>query len=181
MKSGIFVDENSEVSIDAIIEPGCFITNSRIDAGAKVLAYSVVKESIIEAGATVGPFTYLRPGSLVSEGAKVGAFVEVKNSKIGKKSKVPHLSYVGDATVGSGTNIGCGVVFCNYDGKNKFKTTIGDNCFIGANTNLIAPVEVGQGAFIAAGSTVTKEVAAGEFAIARARQENKEMPEKLKH
>lgn len=179
LKKGVYVDDLSTVDENADIAVGCFIKNSVIGA-ATVLPYCIITESKIENGANVGPFTYLRPGCHVCEGAKVGGFVEVKKSKIGPKSKVPHLSYIGDAEIGKGCNIGCGVIFCNYDGKNKYKTIVGDDCFIGANVNLVAPIEIENGAYVAAGSTITKNVLAGQLSIARVRQENKELPDKLK-
>ena len=120
-----------------------------------------------------GPYARLRPGTELSDGAKIGNFVETKNATIGPGSKVNHLSYVGDATVGSGTNIGAGTVTCNYDGVMKHKTTIGDNAFIGSNTMLVAPVTVGNDAMTASGSTITKDVEDGALALARAKQENK--------
>jgi bifunctional UDP-N-acetylglucosamine pyrophosphorylase/glucosamine-1-phosphate N-acetyltransferase len=122
----------------------------------------------------VGPFAYIRPGTVLKAGVKAGSFVEIKNSNIGEGSKVPHLSYVGDTDMGSGVNIGCGTVVCNYDGFRKHRTTIEDNAFIGSNTNLVAPVKVGRGSYIATGSTITTDVPEGALGVARARQENKE-------
>jgi len=122
----------------------------------------------------VGPYAYIRPGTELRQGAKAGSFVEIKNSVIGEGSKVPHLSYIGDTDVGSGVNIGCGTVVCNYDGFKKYRTTIEDDAFVGSNTNLVAPVKVGKGSYIATGSTITADVPEGALAVARARQENKE-------
>ena len=126
----------------------------------------------VGAGTTVGPNAYLRPGTRVGAHCRIGDFVEIKNSTIGDGTKVSHLTYVGDADLGEGINLGCGVVFSNYDGKSKYRCTVGDRAFIGCNVNLVAPVTVGEDAYVAAGSTVTKDVPAGALAIARSRQAN---------
>jgi bifunctional UDP-N-acetylglucosamine pyrophosphorylase / glucosamine-1-phosphate N-acetyltransferase len=123
----------------------------------------------IGAGASVGPFTYLRPGTSLGADGKIGAFVETKNARIGEGSKVPHLSYVGDATIGTGTNIGAATVFVNYDGVAKHATTVGDHVRIGSDTMLVAPVTVGDGAYTAAGSVITEDVPPGALAVARAK------------
>ncbi len=133
---------------------------------------SVVTESRIGDGTKVGPFAYLRPGSTIGAGCKVGDFVEVKNSSFGDGSKASHLTYIGDSDVGRDVNIGCGVVFVNYDGTHKHRTTVGDGAFIGCNTNLVSPVKVEDGAYIAAGSTVTEDVPEDALCVARARQRN---------
>src|SRR5206468_449620 len=133
-----------------------------------------VRESAIEEAATLGPFCHLRPLSHVGAKAKVGNFVELKKSTIGRGSKVPHLSYVGDATVGEGVNVGAGTITCNYDGVHKHETKIADRAFIGTNTSLVAPVTVGEGAYIGAGSTITKDVPPGALAVGRAPQVVKE-------
>ena len=132
---------------------------------------SQARRSLLEAGVTLGPFSHLRPGTVLHEKAHVGDFVEIKNSEIGAGTKVAHLTYVGDSDVGEGVNFGCGVVTANYDGARKFRTVIGNGAFIGCNTNLVAPVKVGDGAWTAAGSTVTRDVPAGALAVARAREE----------
>jgi bifunctional UDP-N-acetylglucosamine pyrophosphorylase/glucosamine-1-phosphate N-acetyltransferase len=126
----------------------------------------------VRAGASVGPFAYLRPGALLRDGAKAGTFVEIKNSDIGEGSKVPHLSYVGDTDVGPGTNLGAATITANYDGRRKHRTTIGANVRTSVDTTLVAPVSVGDGAFTAAGSVITDEVPPGALGIARARQTN---------
>ena len=131
---------------------------------------SQLNESTVEAGAKIGPFAYIRPDCHVGAGVKVGDFVELKNSVIGAETKISHLTYVGDSDVGQKVNFGCGTVTVNYDGATKFRTTIGDNAFIGCNTNLVAPVKVGDGAYTAAGSTITDEVPADSLAIARSMQ-----------
>ena len=128
--------------------------------------------AVIDAGASVGPFTYLRPGARLGAGARAGAFVEMKNSSLGAGAKVPHLSYVGDAEVGPGTNIGAATIFVNYDGQSKHRTVIGRDARIGSDTMLVAPVSVGDGAYTAAGSVITDDVPAGAMAVGRARQRN---------
>lgn len=146
----------------------------------------VISDSKLGNNVSAGPFSYIRPGSVVGDNVKVGDFVEIKNSAIGDKTKISHLTYVGDSDVGRGVNFGCGTVTVNYDGVRKNRTVIGDNVFIGCNTNLVAPVSVGDNAFIAAGSTITDEIPPKSFAIARQRQTTKEnyveqkMPDMLK-
>jgi len=168
---GVILEE-SKIGRDAVLYQGSRIYKSGIGDGCSV-QNSVVLESEVGAGTTVGPYAYLRPGTKVAEGCRIGDFVEVKNSVIGQGTKLPHLSYVGDADLGSGINIGCGTVFVNYDGKKKHRSIVRDGAFIGCNTNLISPVEVGEGAYIAAGSTITEDVPAYSLAIARSRQVNK--------
>ncbi|NIS75175.1 MAG: bifunctional UDP-N-acetylglucosamine diphosphorylase/glucosamine-1-phosphate N-acetyltransferase GlmU, partial [Deltaproteobacteria bacterium] len=129
-----------------------------------------ISNALIKNDATVGPFAHLRPEARIMEGAKVGNFVEIKKSEIGRGSKVPHLSYVGDAVLGKGVNIGAGSITCNYDGYSKHQTVVADNVFIGSDTMLVAPVKVGKGATTGAGSTITKDVPEGALAIGRARQ-----------
>ena len=133
---------------------------------------SVVLESQVGAKSKVGPFAYLRPKSIIGKECKVGDFVEVKNSSFGDGSKASHLTYIGDSDVGRDVNIGCGVVFVNYDGSQKHRSTVGDGAFIGCNTNLVSPVKVEDGAYIAAGSTVTKDVPEDALCVARAKQKN---------
>jgi bifunctional UDP-N-acetylglucosamine pyrophosphorylase/glucosamine-1-phosphate N-acetyltransferase len=134
--------------------------------------YSVVDGSEVADGCIIGPYAYIRPGCELGRKVKVGDFVELKKAKIGDGSKVPHLSYVGDAVLGIGVNIGAGTITCNYDGVNKWPTLIGDDAFIGSNTNLVAPVRVGEGAVTGAGSTITKDVPPGALGVARGRQQN---------
>lgn len=147
------------------------ITDSEIADNAQIDC-SVITESFVGKGTKVGPFAYLRPGSRIGENCKVGDFVEVKNSSLGDGSKASHLTYIGDSDVGRDVNIGCGVVFVNYDGTHKHRSAIGDGAFIGCNTNLVSPVKVEDGAYIAAGSTVTEDVPEDALAIGRARQRN---------
>ena len=142
-----------------------------VKEGAAVLE-SIAINTIIGEGASVGPFTYLRSGTVLSDMAKAGAFVEIKNSSIGIGSKVPHLSYVGDATIGDGTNIGAATIFVNYDGVEKHHTTVGNHVRIGSDTMLVAPLTIGDGAYTAAGSVITEDVPAGAIGVGRARQRN---------
>lgn len=155
------------------IGPNTTVEDSIIGDGV-VLDQTVVEQSTVGDSCKMGPFTHLRPGCIVGQGVKVGNFVELKNTTIGANTSVAHLTYLGDSDLGVGVNVGCGVVTANYDGAKKYRTIIGDGVFIGCNTNLIAPVTVGDGANIAAGTTVTQTVPAQALAIGRVRQENKE-------
>ncbi|MGN7765787.1 bifunctional UDP-N-acetylglucosamine diphosphorylase/glucosamine-1-phosphate N-acetyltransferase GlmU [Paenibacillus sp. 22594] len=157
---------------DCIIGPFSEIEDCVVMDGAEV-KHSVLNQAQVGARTSVGPFAYLRPGAVLGEEVKIGDFVEIKNASIGDGSKVSHLSYVGDATVGKNVNVGCGAITVNYDGYNKSRTEIGDDAFIGSNVNLVAPVTVGKGAFVVAGSTITRSVSENDLAIARVRQENK--------
>lgn len=161
----------TSVSSGARIGPGTTLTSCEIGEGATVI-HAWAELAVIDAGASVGPFTYLRPGSRIGERARAGAFVEMKNSAIGPGAKVPHLSYVGDAEVGEGTNIGAATIFVNYDGQEKHRTVIGRHARIGSDTMLVAPVTVGDGAYTAAGSVITEDVPPGAMAVGRARQRN---------
>ena len=186
-----YIDIDVQIDNDTVIYPGnvlqgktsigegCVLyPNSRIQdsvIGKNVsIQSSTILESTVGENTTVGPFAYIRPESVIGKSARIGDFVEIKKSVIGDKTKVSHLTYIGDAEVGSGCNFGCGTVVVNYDGKAKYKTIIGDNSFIGCNTNLVAPVEIHDNTYIAAGSTITKEVPEGALAIGRANQVNKE-------
>jgi bifunctional UDP-N-acetylglucosamine pyrophosphorylase/glucosamine-1-phosphate N-acetyltransferase len=159
------------IASGARIGPGSTLTSCEVGEGAVVM-HTWAELAVIEAGASVGPFTYLRPGAKLGERARAGAFVEMKNSSIGAGAKVPHLSYVGDAEVGEGTNIGAATIFVNYDGQDKHRTVIGRHARIGSDTMLVAPVTVGDGAYTAAGSVITEDVPAGAMAVGRARQRN---------
>lgn len=167
VKPGCRIGENAKIGPNTILE------QAEIGAGTSVNS-SQVYESSIGAEATVGPFAYVRPGCQVGDHARIGDFVELKKAKIGNGTKVSHLTYIGDAEVGERVNFGCGTVVVNYDGYVKSKTVIGDDCFIGCNTNLVAPVTLGDRAFTAAGTTVTTDVPAGALTVARARQKNLE-------
>ena len=154
------------------IGPNCVIRDTELEAGCEVLANSVIEEAHIGKNAHVGPFARIRPGTRLAEGSKIGNFVEVKKAIIGEGSKVNHLSYIGDAEIGRHVNVGAGTITCNYDGVNKFRTVMEDGAFIGSNSALVAPVTIGQDATIGAGSTITRDVAAGELAVARGKQRN---------
>ncbi|MBD8034998.1 MULTISPECIES: bifunctional UDP-N-acetylglucosamine diphosphorylase/glucosamine-1-phosphate N-acetyltransferase GlmU [Solibacillus] len=169
---GVIIEGKTVIGEDCKIGPNSHIVDSKI-GNATTIHSSVVLNSQVGDETAVGPFAHLRPESSLGNHVKIGNFVEVKKSTLGNDTKVSHLSYIGDAEVGSNVNIGCGSITVNYDGKNKFKTIIEDDVFIGCNSNLVAPVTLKKGSFIAAGSTITKEVPEDALAIARARQENK--------
>lgn len=172
IQPGSMIEGTTVIGEECLIGPNSQIIDSRIGDRTTIHS-SVVRESEIAEDTAVGPFANIRPLSVIGSHVKIGNFVEVKKSTLGDDTKVSHLSYIGDATVGSNVNIGCGSITVNYDGKNKFQTIIEDDVFVGCNSNLVAPVKVGKGSFIAAGSTITKEVPEDALAIARARQENK--------
>ena len=163
---GSIITGSTVIGEDCVIGPNCLIDNCTVGKGV-VLNSVQAHESTVMDGAKIGPFVQLRPGSTIGRNVKIGDFVEVKNSTIGDNTSVAHLTYVGDSDVGSGVNFGCGVVTVNYDGEKKYRTEIGDNAFIGCNTNLIAPVKVGNAAYTAAGTTVTKDVPDGALAVER--------------
>ena len=188
----IYIDETVQIAPGARILPGTILRgNTVIGAGCVIGPNSLIEDSVIGAGTTVnasqiyasqigphnaiGPFTHVRVGTVTDYGVHLGAYVETKNSNFARGNTVSHLTYIGDTDVGKYCNFGCGTVTCNYDGQNKFRTTIGDYCFIGCNTNLVAPVKVGNGAYTAAGSTIVKDVPDGALAIARDRQSNLEL------
>jgi len=172
LQPGSILRGKTVIGEDCIIGPNAEIIDSTVKDGAEV-KQSVITESVIGNRSAIGPFAYLRPGSKIGADCKVGDFVEIKNAELGDGSKVSHLSYVGDAKVGKDVNIGCGAITVNYDGFNKSLTEIGDEAFIGSNVNLIAPVKIGVGAYVVAGSTITQDVPSGDLAIARERQVNK--------
>jgi bifunctional UDP-N-acetylglucosamine pyrophosphorylase/glucosamine-1-phosphate N-acetyltransferase len=152
------------------IEAGCVIRDSQIGNASHIKPYCVIDQSQIGAGVDIGPFAHLRPATVLSDNAKVGNFVETKKSTIGKGSKVNHLTYIGDAQIGDNVNVGAGTITCNYDGVNKFKTVIEDNAFIGSNSSLVAPVTIGKGATIGAGSVITKAAPEEKLTVTRAKQ-----------
>lgn len=191
IESGIFVGENVRLESGCVILPGSVLTGNtcvskNCHIGPNTWLYNVsvgegtslnsvqAYDSKIAEGADIGPFVHIRPGSEISDRVHLGNFVEVKNSTIDCDTKVSHLTYIGDSDVGKNVNFGCGCVTVNYDGKAKHRTTVGNNAFIGCNTNLIAPVKVGDFAYTAAGSTITQDVPEDALGIARARQVNKE-------
>ncbi len=196
MESGVTIedperfdcDEGVAVGPDTIIEPsvrlrgatqigrgcrvgqGAILTDMVVAHGTVILPYCVMERSRIGRGCTVGPFARLRPDSDLAEGVKIGNFVEIKKTRVGRGSKANHLTYLGDATIGAGVNVGCGTVTCNYDGEKKNPTFIGDGVFVGSDSILVAPIRVGKGAYLAAGSTLTENVPPGALALGRARQ-----------
>ena len=173
IEPGVQLRRGTTVAAGARVGPDSTLVATAVGAGASVVR-THADGAVIGARANVGPFSYLRPGAVLGEGAKVGAYVEVKASTIGAGSKVPHLSYVGDTTVGERSNLGAGTVTVNYDGRDKHRTTIGDDVRIGSDTMLVAPVRVGDGAYTGAGSTITEDVPPGALALGRARQRNVE-------
>lgn len=150
----VYIEDGVEIESGVTIRHGCYIQ----------------RNCFIGAGSTVGPYAYLRTGSIIGKNCRVGDFTEMKNASLGNGSKMAHLSYLGDADVGENCNVGCGVVFVNYDGKEKHRSTVGNDCFIGSNCNIVAPVTLGKGAYLACGSTLTKDLQSGDFCIARARE-----------
>ena len=172
IKPGTIIDGATVIGEDCIIGPNSHLVNAKVGDRTTIHS-SVILDSKVGNDTAVGPYAHLRPESSLGDHVKIGNFVEVKKSVIDDNSKVSHLSYIGDAEVGQNVNIGCGTITVNYDGKNKFKTIIEDDVFVGCNSNLVAPVTIKEGAYVAAGSTITKEVPSEALAIARSRQENK--------
>ena len=170
---GVMLHGNTKIGSECIIGMNCSITNSTIGNNTEIKNSTIIDSTVGE-NTTVGPYAYLRPKSNIGNNVKIGDFVEVKNATIEDNSKASHLSYIGDAHVGKDVNIGCGVVFVNYDGKNKFKSVVKDGAFIGSNSNLVAPVTVEEKGYIATGSTITDNVPQGALAVARERQVVKE-------
>ncbi|MDR2214030.1 MAG: bifunctional UDP-N-acetylglucosamine diphosphorylase/glucosamine-1-phosphate N-acetyltransferase GlmU, partial [Pseudomonadales bacterium] len=168
----VIIEGQVTLAEDVKIGPNCVLKNCRIGAGSVIEANSVLEDATIGRACHIGPFARIRPGAQVEDEAKIGNFVEIKKSRIGARSKVNHLSYVGDSELGCEVNIGAGTITCNYDGVNKFKTIIGDGVFIGSNTALVAPVTVASGATVGAGSVITQDVGADQLAVARGRQRN---------
>lgn len=171
IEPGCVLRGRTSIGANCIIGPNADISNTEIKDNVEV-KHSTLIDSFVDDYTKVGPYAYLRPRSHIGQHVKVGDFVEVKNASIGNGSKVSHLSYIGDGEVGENVNIGCGVVFVNYDGKNKHKTTVKDGAFVGCNVNLVAPVTVEEGAYVAAGSTITKDVPEKSLGVARAKQSN---------
>jgi bifunctional UDP-N-acetylglucosamine pyrophosphorylase / glucosamine-1-phosphate N-acetyltransferase len=163
----------TRIAAGATVGPDCSLTDTEVGEGAEVRR-TTADSAVIGAGATVGPYTYLRPGTRLGGKSKAGAFVEMKAANVGDGAKVPHLTYVGDADIGEGSNIGCATVFVNYDGVQKHRTTVGRHTRIGSDTMLVAPVTIGDGAYTAAGSVITSDVPPGAIGVARAKQRNVE-------
>lgn len=193
LRGQLTVGQDVQIDVNVIIEGDCYLgdgvkvgagsilKNARIGAETVILPYSILDDVIVGADTTIGPFARLRPGTELADGAHIGNFVEVKNSRIGRGSKANHLAYIGDAIVGAGSNIGAGTITCNYDGAYKHQTIIGENAFIGSNSSLVAPIQIGDGATVGAGSVVTKNVAENALAVARGQQrqiENYQRPRK---
>lgn len=179
----VIIEGDCELGDGVEIGAGCILKNTKIAAGTKVQPYSVFDQAVVGEDAQIGPFSRLRPGAILANEVHIGNFVEVKNSQIGLGSKANHLTYLGDAEVGAGSNIGAGTITCNYDGANKFKTIIGDQVFIGSNSSLVAPITIANGATVGAGSTITRDVAEQCLAVERSKQftkENYQRPQKLK-
>lgn len=166
------IEGNSVIGDNVTIYPNSYISNTIIGKGTKIYS-SFIEKSVIGSCSSIGPYAHLRTGSKIGDFVRVGNFCEIKNADIGDRTKVSHLAYVGDAVIGKNCNIGCGVIFVNYNGKTKQKTTVEDGAFIGSNVNLIAPVMVKSGAYVCAGTTVDKDIEADDFVIGRVRQESK--------
>ena len=179
----VIIEGNCEFGDNVEIGAGCIIKNTKIAAGTKVQPYSVFDSAIVGENTQIGPFARLRPGAKLANEVHIGNFVEVKNTSIGLGSKANHFTYLGDAEIGAGSNIGAGTITCNYDGANKFKTIIGDAAFIGSNSSLVAPVKIGNGATVGAGSVITHDVADNSLAFERSKQiakEDYQRPQKMK-
>lgn len=179
----VIIEGSVSLGDNVVIGAGCVLKDCEIDDNTLVRPYSVIEGATVGEECTVGPFTRLRPGAELRNDAHVGNFVEVKNGLIGEGSKANHLTYIGDAEIGQRTNVGAGVITCNYDGANKFKTVIGDDVFVGSDCQLVAPVTIGNGATIGAGTTLTKDVDEGELVITRAKERkiaNWQRPVKIK-
>tara|TARA_B100001123_G_scaffold313417_1_gene350566 strand:- start:271 stop:909 length:639 start_codon:yes stop_codon:yes gene_type:complete len=167
----VFLSQDTKFGKNVIINPYVVIgEKTRIGNNVEILSFTHIENATLESNVNVGPFSRIRPGSILSKGSRVGNFVEIKKSKIGKNSKINHLSYVGDANVGKNVNVGAGTITCNYDGKRKNKTRIMDGAFIGSNTALIAPIKIGKKATIGAGSSITNNVKSKSLALTRAKQ-----------
>jgi len=170
----VFFSHDTEIGQDVTVEPNVFFgPGVRVDSGATIRAFSHLEGATVAGGAVVGPYARLRPGANLARKAKVGNFCEVKKAEIGEGAKVNHLTYIGDATIGAGANIGAGTITCNYDGFSKYRTEIGEGAFVGSNSSLVAPIAIGAGAYIGSGSVVTRDVAPDALAVARGRQVEK--------
>ncbi len=173
IEPGACIFGNSVIGPNCRIGAGAVITNTRMGKEVTIKPYSVIEEASVRKGAVIGPFARIRPGAEIMDDARVGNFVELKKTKLGKGAKAGHLAYLGDTEIGDDVNIGAGTITCNYDGYGKYRTTIGANAFVGSNTTLVAPLEVKKDAYVAAGSTITESVGPHDLAFGRARQINK--------
>lgn len=170
----VFFSFDTEIENDVVVEPHVvFGPGVTVASGARIRAFSHLEGASVASGCEIGPYARLRPGALLEEGAKIGNFVEVKKTRVGKGAKANHLAYLGDGDVGEGANIGAGTIFCNYDGFLKYETRVGKGAFVGSNSSLVAPVSIGDGAFVGSGSVITKDVEADALAVARGRQMQK--------
>jgi len=168
----IFLSKDTKFGKNVTIEPYVVIGQKvKIGNNVTIKSFSHIEDTLMENNVTVGPYARLRPGTILKSGAKIGNFVETKKSKIGKNSKINHLSYVGDTSVGQNSNIGAGTITCNYDGVNKYKTSISDNVFIGSNTSLVAPIKIDKNSIVGAGSVITRNVKKNTLALTRAKQQ----------
>ena len=174
VESGASLRGSTTIGSGTVIEVGCVISDSKIGRNALIQPYTVIENSSVADGAQIGPFAHLRPGSAIEEDVHIGNFVETKKTLMRRGSKANHLSYLGDGDVGERANVGAGTIFCNYDGYQKHKTIIGANAFIGSDSQLVAPIVIGPGAYVASGTTVTRDVPSDAMAIARVKQENKQ-------
>jgi bifunctional UDP-N-acetylglucosamine pyrophosphorylase / glucosamine-1-phosphate N-acetyltransferase len=170
----VILEGSVSIGANTTIAANTLLRNVKIGENVKIEAHCVIEDAILEDHCIVGPFARIRPGTHIAQGAKVGNFVEMKNTRLGEGSKVPHLSYVGDAVIGKKVNLGAGTITVNYDGTNKHQTIIQDSAFVGCDSQLIAPVTIGEGAYVAAGSTITADAPAHQLTIARARQRHVE-------
>ncbi len=170
----VILEGSVELGNNVEIGANTIITNTKIGDNTKILPFSHIESSNIGTGCSIGPYARLREGSVIDNDAKIGNFVETKKTKIGKSSKANHFTYLGDAEIGEGVNVGAGTITCNYDGKDKHKTKIGDSSFIGTNSSLVAPISIGKNAYVAAGSTITKDIPDNALGVARGKQKNKE-------
>ena len=179
LKRGVLIESDRGVYIDGGVEigAGAYLShdvtlsgNTVVESGAKIKPYTVIESGYISKNAEIGPFTRIRKGTRIGENVKLGNFVEVKNATVGKGTKAAHLAYIGDADVGKNCNIGCGSIFVNYDGKKKYRSKVEDDCFIGSNSNLVAPVVMRKNSYLAAGSTLTKDLDGGDLCVARERE-----------
>jgi len=173
LEDNVTVKGSSVIAKNVKLLKGCYIVDTQIAENSIIGPYVYIQGAKIGANNKIGPFSYIRPGTISASKVKIGAFVETKNMLIDEGSKVPHLSYIGDANIGKNVNVGAGVITCNYDGVKKSKTSIGDNVFIGSDVQLIAPLSVANNSYIAAGSTINKNVNEFDLAISRSKQENK--------
>ncbi len=174
IEPGVRLRGSTRIGSGCVVGQGCILEDAEVADGTTLRPYCHVEKARIGSGCIVGPFARLRPESAIAEGVHVGNFVELKKTSMGKGSKANHLAYLGDATIGAGVNVGCGTITCNYDGEKKHPTRIGDGVFVGSDSILVAPIAIGKGAYVAAGSTLTEDVPAGALALGRARQVNKD-------